>query len=214
MFFFFRISTRGWVFSGNHMDCCQAVSGDGAGTTTVELRDILWDNSNTFGTHWLAKRAGAPNLFEFYVAAMIRCKFDVKLSYEDATIANVIYVQPACSVSYSALRVAPDFVKLPTNGLGIGNAAKTIGTNHISYPASVSMSCYNTTGAVTCFSTDTSYAWVTHAKSLSRGTDDATFSPPASLASKVNGQLIGVGVAESGSARTWTQRFLLEGGRA
>lgn len=214
MFFFFRISTRGWVFSGNHMDCCQAVSGDGAGTTTVELRDILWDNTNTFGTHWLAKRAGAPNLFEFYVAAMIRCKFDVKLSYEDATIANVIYVQPACSVSYSALRVAPDFVKLPTNGLGIGNAAKTIGTNHISYPASVSMSCYNTTGAVTCFSTDTSYAWVTHAKSLSRGTDDATFSPPASLASKVNGQLIGVGVAESGSARTWTQRFLLEGGRA
>lgn len=103
---------------------------------------------------------------------------------------------------------------LQNDSIIAANAAKTIGTNHISYPASVSMSCYNTTGAVTCFSTDTSYAWVTHAKSLSRGTDDATFSPPASLASKVNGQLIGVGVAESGSARTWTQRFLLEGGRA
>lgn len=103
----------------------------------------------------MGQRAAAPNLFEFYVAAMIRYKFEVKLSYEDSSIANVIYVQPACSVSYTTLRVAPDFVEAPTNGLGIGSAAKTVGTNYISYSANITMSCYNTTGAVTCFSTDT-----------------------------------------------------------
>ncbi|WP_413465573.1 hypothetical protein [Leclercia adecarboxylata] len=114
----------------------------------------------------------------------------------------------------TAIEVRPDCVSNSISAVGVGDAVKAIGTNSLSYPTNVILSCYNTTGAVTCFSTDTSYAWVTHAKSLSRGTDDATFSPPASLASKVNGQLIGVGAADSGSARTWTQRLLLEGGRA
>lgn len=212
-FFYFTISTRGYTFSGNHWDAQQAFSGDGSGTTTVELRDITWDNTNTMGTQWMGKRASNPNLFELYVAAIIRCKLDLELSYEDTSIANVLYIQPACSVSYSALCIAPDFVKSPTNAIGIGDGAKTIGTNYISYPANVGMSCYNTTGAVTCFSTSTSYAWVTHAKSLSRGIDDATFTPPAAVISKVNGQLVGIGASEGATTRSWTQRFLLEGGR-
>ncbi|MFX2630605.1 hypothetical protein V6177_22795 [Enterobacter chengduensis] len=213
LFFYFTCSTRGWVFSGNHVDCRQAIAGNGQGSNTLELRDIIWDATNTFGTHWLGKRAAAPNLFEFYVAAILRCTFDVKLSYEDGSISNVIYIQPSCYVTYSSIRVAPDFVSPPTIGASIGDAAKNAGSNHLSYPADIAMSCYNTAGAVTCFSTATNYGWVTHAKSLSRGVNDSTFSPPSSLGSKANGQLMGTGVADSGSVRTWTQRFLLEGGK-
>lgn len=37
------------------------------------------------------------------------------------------------------------------------------------YSANISMSCYNTANVVTCFSTDISYALMTHAKSISWG---------------------------------------------
>ena len=214
VFFYPRISCRGMTFSGNHMDCARMIAGDGAGSATIELRDIIWDSTNTLGTNWMNKRAAFPNLIELYVAAVLRCRIEVNMPYEDSSIANIIYVQPTAHVTYSSLKVNPDFVASGTVALGVGDSVKTMGTNRLSYPADIAMSCYNTAGAVTCFSTATNYGWVTHAKSLSRGIDDSTFSPPSSLGSKVNGQLMGIGVAASGSVRTWTQRFLLEGGKA
>lgn len=212
-FFFFRISTRGMSFSGNHMDCARMISGDGTGSTTVELLDIIWDNTNTLGTTWLGHRSAEPNLIELYVASIIRCRFEVNMPYEDSTIANIVYVQPAALVSYSAIKVGPDFISSSTAAVGVGDSVKTIGTNSLSYPANVNLTCYDTVGAVTCYSTSLDFGWVNCARALTRGIDSTTFASPPVLSSKSNGQLIGLGIADTGEVRTWMQRFLLEGGQ-
>ncbi len=73
--FFFRVSSRGFYFSNNMCDCRRMISGDGASSSKVELRDIIWDSSNKFGPTWLRQWGGNANLFEFYVANILRCKF-------------------------------------------------------------------------------------------------------------------------------------------
>ncbi|EFB5936462.1 hypothetical protein FQE78_09095, partial [Escherichia coli] len=80
---------------------------------------------------------------------------------------------------------------------------------YVSYPATVNLTSYNTQGAVPFFSTDTNYAWVTSAYSLSIN-ENLDFSPPATYTNKANGQLVGVGYNEIGEVRSVSVRLMLQ----
>lgn len=208
-FFFYRVSTRGFYFTGNMMDCRHAVRGDGTGTAAVELRDIVWDKSNTFGPEWMGQRSGTTNLFEFYAASVLRCHFEIAMPNQDSSIANIVYAPPATSIDYSAFIIHPENIPPSVTALGVAQANKAKSTNYFSYPETVSFSCFNTAGAVFCFSTATDYSWCAYAEVLSKP-GVAGLTTPGSYSIKDNGQLGGVGYNDAATARTWNQRVLLK----
>ncbi|MGD2722053.1 phage tailspike protein [Escherichia coli] len=209
MFFFFRISTRGYYFSGNMCDCRRIISGDGAGTGTVELRDIVWDSTNVLGTTWLGQRGGTANMIELYVAAVLRCRFDVAMTYSDGTIANIVYAPDATSIDYSVIKVAPENIPSGVMAVGVSQANKAKSTNYFSYPVTLPFGCFAQAGAVFCYTTGTDFGWCASAEVLSKpGVVGLT--TPGSYGVKDNGQLGGVGYNDTATARTWNQRVLLK----
>ena len=208
-FFFFRVSTRGYYFSNNLCDCRRIISGDGAGTSTVELRDIVWDNTNVIGTTWLNARGGNANMIELYVAKVLRCKFDVAMPYPDSSMASILYAPSETSIDFSVIKVAPENIPASVTAVSVSEPNKNKTTNFFSYPASVDFTSYNTSGATFCSSNETTFAWCASAEPLSH-INITGFTPPAAYSSKSTGQLAGVGFNDAGEARHWTQRVLLK----
>lgn len=185
------------------------VSGDGAGTSFVELRDIIWDSSNKIGSTWLGLRGGNANMFEFYVANILRCKFEISMPYEDSSIANIFYAPDTANITYTVVKVAPENVPSSVTAVGISAANKNRGTNYFEFPASVAFSSFNSAGAVFCYSTSTDYAWCGSATALSKS-GVAGMVTPGEYGVKDNGQLGGVGYNDTAVSRNWNQRVLLK----
>lgn len=209
LFFFYRVSSRSFYFSNNICDCRRMVSGDGAGTSFVELRDIIWDSSNKIGSTWLGLRGGNANMFEFYVANILRCKFEISMPYEDSSIANIFYAPDTANITYTVVKVAPENVPSSVTAVGISAANKNRGTNYFEFPASVAFSSFNSAGAVFCYSTSTDYAWCGSATALSKS-GVAGMVTPGEYGVKDNGQLGGVGYNDTAVSRNWNQRVLLK----
>ncbi|HGA3340249.1 TPA: hypothetical protein ACIR6E_001191 [Enterobacter roggenkampii] len=209
MFFFFRVSSRGFYFSNNMCDCRRMISGDGAGSSTVELRDIIWDASNKIGPTWLGQRGGNANLFEFYVANILRCKFEIAMPYVDASVANIFYAPETANVEFSVVKVSPENIPSSVSAVGVSEANKNRGTNYFEFPSLLSFSSFNTAGPVFCYTTSTSYAWCASATALTKP-GVAGLLTPGEYAVKDNGQLGGVGYNDAATVRNWTQRVLLK----
>ena len=209
MFFFFRVSTRGYYFSNNLCDCRRLISGDGAGTSTLELRDIVWDNTNVIGTTWLNARGGNANMIELYVASVLRCKFEIAMPYQDSSIANLFYTPDATSITYSVIIVSPENIPAAVTAVVTSTGNKNSDTNYFEFPETVSFSSFDSTGAVFCYSTSTNYAWCGGATALSKS-EVSGLVTPGEYGVKDNGQLAGVGYSDTGEVRNWTQRMLLK----
>lgn len=209
LFFFYRVSSRSFYFSNNICDCRRMVSGDGAGSSFVELRDIIWDSSNKIGSTWLGLRGGNANMFEFYVANILRCKFDIAMPYVDTSIASIFYAPETANITYTVVKVAPENVPSSVTAVGISAANKNRGTNYFEFPASVTFSSFNSSGPVFCYSTGTDYGWCGSATALSKS-GVAGLVTPGEYGVKDNGQLGGVGYNDTAAARNWSQRVLLK----
>lgn len=208
-FFFFRVSTRGYYFSNNLCDCRRLISGDGAGTSTVELRDIVWDNTNVIGTTWLNARGGNANMIELYVASVLRCKFEIAMPYQDSSIANLFYTPDATSITYSVIIVSPENIPAAVTAVATSTGNKNSATNYFEFPETVSFSSFDSTGVVFCYSTSTNYAWCGGATALSKSGVSGLVTP-GEYGVKDSGQLAGVGYSDTGEIRNWTQRMLLK----
>lgn len=209
VFFFFRVSSRGFYFSNNMCDCRRLISGDGEGTAVVELRDIVWDASNKIGPTWLGQRGGDANMIELYVANILRCKFDIAMPYVDTSIASIFYAPETANITYTVVKVAPENVPSSVTAVGISAANKNRGTNYFEFPASVTFSSFNSSGPVFCYSTGADYGWCGSATALSKS-GVAGLVTPGEYGVKDNGQLGGIGYNDTAAASNWSQRVLLK----
>jgi len=209
VFFAYRVSTRNYIFSGNVVDCQKIMSGDGQGVTqNLELRNIVWDSSNTLGNAWLGQRNGTTNLFDLYAAAVVSCSFDINTPYEDATIAHVFYTPDGCSVDYTVVKVNHERIPAGVVGVRMSQANLEKVSNHVSYPVTISFGSYDANGATLCFSVDTTYGWVGSATAISHS-DNTNITPPGCYAATETGQLQGVGWSHTSGAKSYKQRVLL-----
>jgi len=209
VFFAFRISTRNYHFSGNLIDCQKMVSGDGQGVTNnLEVRNIVWDSTNTIGNLWVGNRGGNTNLFDIYAAGLISCHFDINLNFEDVTIANVFYAPGGCSIEYTTVKVSYERIPQNVTAVGVSQANLMKVKNHFSYPATIDFSSYSATGATLCFSTGTSFEWVGLAQAISEPTTAGLVTPSGYIGT-TNGQLKGTGYAESTGVKSYKQRVIL-----
>ncbi|ENJ8399690.1 hypothetical protein AB2M70_000667 [Escherichia coli] len=209
LFFFYRVSSRGFYFSNNMCDCRRIISGDGAGTGIVELRDIIWDASNKIGPTWIGQRGGNANMFEFYVANILRCKFEISMPYVDTSMASIFYAPDTANITFTVVKVDPENIPSSVTAVSISEANKNRGTNYFEFPETISFSSFNTAGAVFCYSTSTNYAWCGSATALSKSGVSGLVTP-GEYGVKDNGQLGGVGYNDTGAARNWSQRVLLK----
>ena len=209
LFFFYRVSSRGFYFSNNMCDCRRIISGDGAGTGIVELRDIIWDASNKIGPTWIGQRGGNANMFEFYVANILRCKFEISMPYGDTSMASIFYAPDTANITFTVVKVDPENIPSSVTAVSISEANKNRGTNYFEFPETISFSSFNTAGAVFCYSTSTNYAWCGSATALSKSGVSGLVTP-GEYGVKDNGQLGGVGYNDTGAARNWSQRVLLK----
>jgi hypothetical protein len=208
-FFFFRVSTRGYYFSNNLCDCRRLISGDGAGTSTVELRDIVWDNTNVIGTTWLNARGGNANMIELYVASVLRCKFEIAMPYQDSSIASLFYTPDATSITFSVIKVSPENIPAAVTAVSTSTVNKHSITNYFEFPVTTAFSSSNSSGPVSCFSTSTDYAWCGSATALSKSGLTGLVTP-GEYGVKYNGQLFGVGYSDLAEINNWSQRVLLK----
>lgn len=209
VFFAYRISTRNYSFSGNLVDSQKIMAGDGLGVSeNLELRNIVWDASNTLGNSWLGQRSGNTNLFELYAAAVVSCHFDIMLPYEDVSIAHVFYTPDGCSVDYTVVKVNPERVPETVVGVRLSPANLMKVSNHVSYPVTLDFGCYDANGATLCSSADTTYGWVGSATAISHSNNIAV-TPPGCYAATEAGQIQGVGWSHTSGAKTYKQRVLL-----
>ena len=210
VFFAYRVSTRNYHFSGNLIDCQKMMSGDGQGVTdNLELRNIVWDATNTIGNLWIGQRGGNTNLFDIYAAGLISCHFDINLNFEDVTIANVFYAPGGCSIEYTTVKVSYERIPQNVTAVGVSQANLMKVKNHFSYPATIDFSSYDATGATLCFSTGTSFEWVGNAVSISAPTTSGLVTPSGYVGTS-NGQLKGTGYAETTGAKSYRQRVILQ----
>ncbi len=209
VFFFYRVSSRSFYFSNNICDCRRMVSGDGAGTATVELRDIIWDASNKIGSTWLGLRGGDANMFEFYVANILRCKFEISMPYSDTSMASIFYAPDTANITFTVVKVAPENIPSSVTAVSISDANKNRGTNYFEFPVTTTFSSFNSSGPVFCYSTGTDYAWCGSATALSKSGISGLVTP-GEYGVKDNGQLGGVGHSDTAAARNWSQRVLLK----
>ena len=210
VFFAYRVSTRNYHFSGNLIDCQKMMSGDGLGVTdNLELRNIVWDSTNTIGNQWVGNRGGNTNLFDIYAAGLISSHFDINLNFEDGTIAHVFYAPDGCSIEYTTVKVSYERIPQNVTAVGVSQANLMKVKNHFSYPATLDFSSYDTTGATLCFSTGTSFEWVGNAVSISAPTTSGLVTPSGYVGTS-NGQLKGTGYAETTGAKSYRQRVILQ----
>ncbi|EFH6526489.1 hypothetical protein KG819_000005 [Escherichia coli] len=209
LFFFYRVSSRGFYFSNNMCDCRRIISGDGAGTGIVELRDIIWDASNKIGPTWIGQRGGNANMFEFYVANILRCKFEISMPYMDTSMASIFYAPDTANITFTVVKVDPENIPSSVTAVSISEANKNRGTNYFEFPETISFSSFNTAGVVFCYSTSTNYSWCGSATALSKSGVSGLVTP-GEYGVKDNGQLGGVGYNDTGAARNWSQRVLLK----
>ena len=209
MFFFFRVSTRSYYFSNNLCDCRRLISGDGAGTSTVELRDIVWDNTNVIGTTWLNARGGNANMIELYVASVLRCKFEIAMPYPDSSIANLFYTPDATIITFSVIKVSPENIPSTVMAVSTSTVNKHSITNYFEFPVTTAFSSFDSSGPVSCFSTSTDYAWCGSATALSKSGLTGLVTP-GEYGVKYNGQLYGVGHSDLAVVNNWSQRVLLK----
>lgn len=209
VFFFFRVSSRGFYFSDNMCDCRRLISGDGEGTATVELRDIVWDASNKIGPTWLGQRGGNANMIELYVANVLRCKFEIAMPYGDTSMASIFYAPDTANITFTVVKVAPENIPPSVTAVSISDANKNRGTNYFEFPQTVDFSSFSSAGPVFCYSTSTNYAWCGSATALSKSGISGLVTP-GEYGVKDNGQLGGVGYNDTAAARNWSQRVLLK----
>ncbi|EFN5154739.1 hypothetical protein FQH28_21860 [Escherichia coli] len=209
VFFAYRISTRNYQFSGNMVDAQKIMSGDGLGVTDqLELRNIIWDSSNSLGNAWHNQRGKNTNLFDLYAAAVVSCHFDITLPYEDSSIAHVFYTPDGCSVDYTVVKVNHERIPAGVVGVRMSQANLEKVSNHVSYPVTISFGSYDANGATLCFSVDTTYGWVGSATAISHS-DNTNITPPGCYAATETGQLQGVGWSHTSGAKSYKQRVLL-----
>lgn len=201
---FIAANSRGVKLSGNHFDCRRMVQCAG-----VSVDNFIWDRSNSIGFNHTGLRTGM-NLFEMRAASFTNSVLDVALNQQDTSVFSVILFPPECDVSSSKISLDAGFTKNLTNTVVFQGNQQTGANVYVSYPATVSLTSYNTTGAVPFFS-DTGYEWVTSAYLLDT-VGGSNFSAPGSYSSKANGQLVGLGYADVGEVRTVSARLMLRRG--
>lgn len=202
-----RANINGCAISGNMFDCRYMIY-NAPGMTTVQVKNLVWDRSNIIGcTH--ANQRAEQNLFDMQFASVVSSTIEVQLSCEDLSMFSCILFPASCQLSYSKITVDSAWTNSMSN-TAVFEGNQQAGANvYVSYPATVNLTSYNTQGAVPFFSTDTNYAWVTSAYSLSIN-ENLDFSPPATYTNKANGQLVGVGYNEIGEVRSVSVRLMLQ----
>nr|4XNF_A Chain A, Tail spike protein [Enterobacteria phage HK620] len=202
-----RANLNGCTFIANNFDCRYMVY-NAPGTTSPVVQNLVWDKSNVIGGTHANQRAG-QNLFDMQFASVVNSTIEVQLSCEDLSMFSCILFPASCQLSYSKITVDSAWTKSMSN-TAVFEGNQQAGANvYVSYPATVNLTSYNTQGAVPFFSTDTNYAWVTSAYSLSIN-ENLDFSPPATYTNKANGQLVGVGYNEIGGVRSVSVRLMLQ----
>ncbi|EIY0315058.1 hypothetical protein MPU19_002724 [Escherichia coli] len=202
-----RANLNGCTFIANNFDCRYMVY-NAPGTTSPVVQNLVWDKSNVIGGTHANQRAG-QNLFDMQFASVVNSTIEVQLSCEDLSMFSCILFPASCQLSYSKITVDSAWTKSMSN-TAVFEGNQQAGANvYVSYPATVNLTSYNTQGAVPFFSTDTNYAWVTSAYSLS-SSENLDFSPPATYTNKANGQLVGVGYNETGEVRSVSVRLMLQ----
>ena len=209
VFFAYRVSTRNYHFSGNLIDCQKMMSGDGLGVTdNLELRNIIWDSSNSLGDAWLNQRGKNTNLFDLYAAAVVSCHFDITLPYEDNSIAHVFYTPDGCSVDYTVVKVNAERVPEGVIGVRLSQSNLQKVSNNVTYPITLQFTSYDANGVTLCSSVDTNYGWVGSATAISHS-NNIEITPPGCYAVTEAGQLQGVGWSHTTGAKSYEQRVLL-----
>lgn len=202
-----RANLNGCTFIANKFDCRYMVY-NAPGTTSPVVQNLVWDKSNVIGGTHANQRTG-QNLFDMQFASVVSSTIEVQLSCEDLSMFSCILFPASCQLSYSKITVDSAWTKSMSN-TAVFEGNQQAGDNvYVSYPATVNLTSYNTQGAVPFFSTDTNYAWVTSAYSLSIN-KNLDFSPPATYTNKANGQLVGVGYNEIGEVRSVSVRLMLQ----
>ncbi len=202
-----RANLNGCTFIANKFDCRYMVY-NAPGTTSPVVQNLVWDKSNVIGGTHANQRTG-QNLFDMQFASVVSSTIEVQLSCEDLSMFSCILFPASCQLSYSKITVDSAWTKSMSN-TAVFEGNQQAGANvYVSYPATVNLTSYNTQGAVPFFSTDTNYAWVTSAHSLS-SSENLDFSPPATYTNKANGQLVGVGYNETGEVRSVSVRLMLQ----
>nr|MDN1678633.1 hypothetical protein [Escherichia coli] len=197
---------NGITFSDNFFDCRYMVYGDNL-TTSVKLSGLVWSDSNTIGPGHSGQRSNL-NLFNMMFGTVVNSSINIRLSSEDTSMFSCILFPSNCSISYTSVCVEPDFTKNMSN-TAVFEGGQQGGDNvYVSYPALVSLTSYNTVGAVPFFSTDAIYNWVTNAYLLNSG-GSSDYNLPPSFTSKINGQLYGIGFNETGGNRSASIRLML-----
>ncbi|EPV6100142.1 phage tailspike protein [Escherichia coli] len=197
---------NGIVFSNNIFDCRYAIYGD-ANTSAVEVRNLVWEETNTIGKTHTGTRTSL-NLCEMRFALLNSSKIDFKLSSEDLSMFSVLYFPSTCAVTYSVIKLAADFTAGLTNAV-IFDGGQQAGANvYAKYPANISFTTYANSGPVAFFSTGATFSWVTSAHPLTGG-GTTDYQLPAAWTAKSNGQLIGIGFNETGLIRTGDVRLML-----
>ncbi|EOT1610654.1 phage tailspike protein, partial [Escherichia coli] len=209
VFFAYRISTRNYKFSGNMVDAQKIMAGDGLGVTEqLELRNIIWDSSNSLGNTWLGQRGKNTNLFDLYAAAVVSCHFDITLPYEDSSIAHVFYTPDGCSVDYTVVKVNAERVPEGVIGVRLSQSNLQKVSNNVTYPITLQFTSYDANGVTLCSSVDTNYGWVGSATAISHS-NNTEITPPGCYAATEAGQLQGVGWSHTTGAKSYKQRVLL-----
>lgn len=201
---FIAANSRGVKLSGNHFDCRRMVWCAG-----VSVDNFSWDRSNSIGFTHTGLRAGM-NLFEMRAASFTNSVLDVALSQEDTSVYSVILFPSSCTISFAKVSLDAGYTKNLTNTVVFEGNQQSGANVYASYPATVSLTSYNITGAVLFYS-DVGYEWVTSAYPLSTS-NAADYSIPSSYTSKSNGQLVGVGYADVGEVRKVSARLMLRRG--
>lgn len=201
-----RANLNGCTFTANKFDCRYMIY-NAPGTTSPVVQGLVWDKSNVIGGTHTNQRTSA-NMFEMNLASLVNCTLEIRLTSEDLSMYSIILFPSSCSLTYSKVTVDSAYTRSMPRTAVFEGSQQTSANNYIEYPATVSFSSYNTTGAVPFFSSTTAYAWVTSAYPLSTA-GGSDFVTPGSYTAKTNGQLVGLGYNETGAVRSATLHLML-----
>ena len=199
-------SIKGITFTNNYFDARKMIDMAGPSVGVAQCHNLVWDESNTIGAVHSGLRAGL-NLFEMRFSEVLSSNITVRLSHEDTSMFSVILFPPSCNLSYSTIKVLPDFTG-NMGGTAVFEGGQQVGANvYAEYPVNVDFTSYGVGGAVPFFSTTATFGWVTHAYPLTSG-GGPDFHLPAAWTSTSTGQLWGMGYNETGASRVGSVRLM------
>lgn len=200
-----RSNSSGVNISNNIIDCRKAINSPVG--STLAVNGLTWQSNNVFGISHAGARAGI-NLFQLSFN-MTSCDISVKLTNQDVSMYSVILIPATNTVSYTSVRLDPAFTTGMSNTVVCEGNQQGNTSNYFEYPKSLDFTSFNTTGAMPCYSNDTTLGWVGSATTLS-AVKNSSFSGPASYSLSNSGQICGIGYQAAGAVRTYTANVLLK----